>query len=141
MEPIGLSEKSHAILESIARGHSYEQILVQDLAWTYQDIFRAAAEALEVLKNGGGSRYEERMEEIRQAHPRAYEKWSDEEDDRLRRLFQSQTPVKEIARMLQRQPSAIRSRLAKLNLVVSQASTACGLDGAGQRDGHAAMPF
>ena len=47
MEPIGLSEKSHAILESIARGHSYEQILIQDLAWTYQDIFHAAAEALE----------------------------------------------------------------------------------------------
>jgi hypothetical protein len=141
METAGLSDKSQAILEAIAKGHSYEQILVQDLAWTYHDIFHAAAEALEVLKNGGGSRYEERMEEIRRDHPRAYEKWSDEEDERLRRLFQSQTPVKEVARMLQRQPSAIRSRLAKLNLVVSQASTACGLDGAGQRDGHATMPF
>ena len=84
MEPIGLSEKSRAILEAIAEGHSYEQILVQDLAWTYQDIFQAVAEALEALKDGGGKSYDERMEEIRHAHPRAYEKWSDEEDERLR---------------------------------------------------------
>jgi hypothetical protein len=116
MEAIGLSEKSRAILEAIAKGHSYEQILVQDLAWTYRDIFQAVAEALEALKSGVGKSYDERMEEIRQAHPRAYEKWSDEEDDRLRQLFGSQMPVTEIARVLQRQASAIRSRLTKLNI-------------------------
>lgn len=124
MESIGLSEKSRAILEAIARGHSYEQILVQDLAWTYQDIFHAAAEALDAVRAGGGKSYDQRMEEIRQANPRAYEKWSDEEDERLRQLFHSQTPVKEIARVLQRQSSAVRSRLAKLNLVVPQPSNA-----------------
>ena len=41
-----LSEKSRAILEAIAKGRTYEQILVQELAWTYHDIFPAAAEAL-----------------------------------------------------------------------------------------------
>ena len=41
-----LTEKSRLILEAIAKGHTYEQILVQDLAWTYHDIFQAAAEAL-----------------------------------------------------------------------------------------------
>jgi thiamine biosynthesis protein ThiC len=30
-----LSEKSRAILQAIAKGHTYEQILVQDLAWTW----------------------------------------------------------------------------------------------------------
>jgi hypothetical protein len=43
---MALSEKSRAILQAIAKGHTYEQILVQDLAWTYHDIFQAAAEAL-----------------------------------------------------------------------------------------------
>ena len=132
MEPTGLSEKSHAILEAIAEGHSYEQILVQDLAWTYQDIFQAVAEALEALKSGVGKSYDERMEEIRQAHPRAYEKWSDEEDDRLRQFFDSQTPVKEIARVLQRQTSAIRSRLVKLGMVAGDKSTS----GCGEEDGR-----
>jgi hypothetical protein len=36
MEPNKLSDKARAILEAIAKGHTYEQILVQDLAWTYQ---------------------------------------------------------------------------------------------------------
>jgi hypothetical protein len=29
-----MTEKSRLILEAIAKGHSYEQILVQELAWT-----------------------------------------------------------------------------------------------------------
>jgi DNA-binding CsgD family transcriptional regulator len=123
MEPIALSKKSHVILEAIAEGHSYEQILAQYVAWTYQDIFEAAAEALNVLKTGVGKSYEKRMEEIRQEHPRAYEKWTDQEDDQLRQLVESRTTAKEIARILQRQPSAIRSRLDKLNLIAPQLST------------------
>ncbi|NLE39915.1 MAG: hypothetical protein GX621_18000 [Pirellulaceae bacterium] len=120
-----LTEQSRAILEAISQGHSYEQILVQDLAWTYHDIFRAAAEALDVAAaaRDGGKDYDQRMEEIRQAHPRAYEKWDAEEDERLRRLFHSGTSVKEIAHILQRQPSAIRSRLTKFNLVAPEAAT------------------
>ena len=55
---MALSEKSRAILQAIAKGHTYEQILVQDLAWTYHDIFQAAAEALEVgLVTGEGKSY------------------------------------------------------------------------------------
>lgn len=36
---MALSEKSRAILQAVAKGHTYEQILVKDLAWTYHDIF------------------------------------------------------------------------------------------------------
>jgi hypothetical protein len=89
---MALSEKSRAILEAIAKGHTYEQILVQDLAWTYQDIFQAVAEALRLADAAGrghvaSPRYHERTEEIRKVYPRAYEKWTLEEDQRLRKLF------------------------------------------------------
>jgi len=40
-----LGESSRTILEAIAEGRSYEQILSTGLAATYHDIFRAAAEA------------------------------------------------------------------------------------------------
>ena len=113
-----LTEKSRAILQAIAKGHTYEQILVQDLAWTYHDIFNAAAEALKMETTAPSEGdYEERMTEIKQDHPRAYEKWSPEEDEQLRRLFHSNTSNSKISEILQRQPSAIRSRLVKLNLV------------------------
>ena len=122
-----LTEKSRAILEAIALGHSYEQILARELTWTYHDIFRAAVEALELARADRGNKsHEERMEEIRQAHPRAYEKWDAQEDDRLRQLFRSATPVKEIGDLLQRQPGAIQSRLAKLGLATQGASKAQG---------------
>ena len=110
-----LSEKSRLILEAIAKGHTHEQILIQDLAWTYHDIFRAVAEALKIIGTSTGEKYT--VEDIRQDHPRAYEKWNTVEDGRLRQLFQSGKSVKEIAVAMRRQPGAIRSRLEKLNLI------------------------
>ena len=115
---MALSEKSRAILQAIAKGHTYEQILVQDLAWTYHDIFQAAAEALEGQRTtNDGKSYD--VEEIRHDHPRAYEKWSAGEDGQLSELCQNGKSVREIATALHRQEGAIRSRMAKLNLVAS----------------------
>ena len=113
---MALSEKSRAILQAIAEGHSYEQILVQDLAWTYHDIFQAAAEALEAPQATNEVKSYD-VEEIRQEHPRAYEKWSAQEDEQLSGLCRNGKSVKEIAATLHRQEGAIRSRLVKLNLV------------------------
>lgn len=124
MEPNKLSDKGRAIPEAIAKGHTYEQILVQDLAWTYHDIFQAAADALELAEFAGTTKsYEGRMAEIKMAHPKAYQPWTPEEDARLTECFHSAArvfSVGEMARELQRQPSAIRSRLAKLNLASSK---------------------
>jgi hypothetical protein len=117
MQPNKLSDKSRAILEAIARGHTYEQILVQELAWTYHDIFQAASEALDLAEFAGTRKdYEERLAEIKQAHPKAYQPWTSEEDVRLTERFRSAASLEELAREFQRQPSAIRSRLAKLSL-------------------------
>jgi uncharacterized Zn finger protein (UPF0148 family) len=51
---------------------------------------------------------------IRETHPRAYERWSDEEDGRLKEMHLAGRTAAEIAGDLQRQPSAIRSRLQKM---------------------------
>jgi len=88
MEPNKLSDKSRAILEAIAKGHTYEQILVQDLAWTYHDIFQAANEALGLAEFAGTKKsYDERLAEIKQAYPKAYQGWTSEEDVRLTERF------------------------------------------------------
>jgi uncharacterized protein (DUF433 family) len=111
-----LSSKSRAVLELIAQGHNYDQILSAYPALTYPDIFGAAQEALETL-GAVQTRAEERTARIRQSYPRAYEKWSAEEDASLRQEFESGKDVKEIATSHNRQPSAIRSRLLRLGLV------------------------
>ena len=107
------SAKSAAVLTLIAKGHTYQQILEQHPDLTYPDIFCAAQEALDIIKAGSSS-YQEKLAGIRKVYPRAYEKWTMEEDTSLVELVCADLGVDEIASRMQRQPSAVRSRLQKM---------------------------
>jgi hypothetical protein len=63
------------------------------------------------------SDWEERLERIRAQYSKAYEKWTDEDDNLLTQKFGEGVSVVDLAKLFQRQPSAIRSRLAKLGLL------------------------
>ena len=110
-----LSANARTVLKLIAEGHSYEQILKSNQSFTYLDIFDAAREALR-LDEVEGSNYHHRLSEIRGRHPRAYEKWTPEEDERLTELFRAGTETRWIANDLQRRQSAVMNRLRKLGL-------------------------
>lgn len=56
------------------------------------------------------------LAEIRRQWPNAYEIWSDEQDRLLETRFYRGLPISEIAKALQRRPSAIRARIRKLKL-------------------------
>ena len=101
------------MLKLISEGHSYEQILSLHEDLTYLDIFGAAREAL-VLGEATPATYQQRLAQVRKVHPRAHEKWTDEEDEEQERLIRSGRDVGYIAVQLQRQPGAIRSRMRKL---------------------------
>jgi hypothetical protein len=58
-----------------------------------------------------------RLSRLREKHARAYTKWTPEEDSRLRAEFTKGTSRAELAAILERQPSAIKSRLQKLGLL------------------------
>jgi ATP-dependent DNA helicase RecQ len=58
---------------------------------------------------------DERLLAIKEQHPRAYEKWTEQEDAELLSLHAAGTPLGQLAIRFERQPSAIRSRLAKLS--------------------------
>jgi hypothetical protein len=109
-----LSTKSIQILELIAEGRSYSQIVESQTDVSYLDIFNAAAEALRLNKLRPTTR--DGLTEVRERHPRAYELWDEDEDGQLAFLLSNGTPIAEIAKSLQRQPSAIRSRIRKLGL-------------------------
>ncbi|MEK0179666.1 MAG: hypothetical protein EAZ98_23955 [Oscillatoriales cyanobacterium] len=57
------------------------------------------------------------VEKIRQKYPRAYVKWSREEDEKLKNEYASGQKIGELAKKFQRQSGAIRSRLRKLGLM------------------------
>ncbi|MEG3849140.1 hypothetical protein QT971_17440 [Microcoleus sp. herbarium19] len=56
-------------------------------------------------------------EKIRQKYPRAYVKWTREEEDNLKNEYASGREIGELAQRFQRQPAAIRLRLQKLGLM------------------------
>jgi uncharacterized protein (DUF433 family) len=117
-KPRYLSEKSVTVLRLIADGHSYSQIVDGNPDIKYRDIFDAAEEALRL--NDTSSAYEERLESIKKRYPRAYERWTQNEDARLVALHAQGLSVDELATRFQRQPSAIRSRLDKLAPKIDQ---------------------
>lgn len=57
------------------------------------------------------------LAKIRARHPRAYEQWTEEEDNLLKQRFSDGVSVQDLSELLQRRPSAIRSRLRKSGLV------------------------
>src|SRR5436309_689717 len=107
-----LSRKSVKVLRLIADGHSYSQIVDSHADISYRDIFDAAEEALRL--SDPPSDYEERMAIIKQKHPRAYERWTPNEDTDLTAMYAQGTSLDQLVAHFQRQPSAIRSRLEKL---------------------------
>lgn len=115
-----LSSKAVAVLLMVAEGHTYEQVLAAYPALTYLDIFQASQEALALLGEGPPSGYLKRIAEIKKANPRAYEKWTEGEDEKLIQAVKDGIATKVIAQAHGRQPSAIRSRMVKLNLVEPQ---------------------
>jgi len=110
-----LDEQETAILGMIGQGCTYEQVLASKPGLTYLDIFAAARSALKIAEERRNA-YAERMKEIRQVYPRAYDKWTDEEEEALKTLVSSGRNTEEIAEALQRQPGAITSRMNKLGL-------------------------
>jgi len=108
-----LSDKTVAVLTLIAEGCSYSQI-VDGHGITYLDIFAAAEEALTL--NESPLAYQSRLAQIKAKYPRAYEKWSETEDADLSALHEKVATMTEMVERFQRQPSAIRSRLAKLGM-------------------------
>ena len=66
------------------------------------------------MRRKGYRSWSERLTEKRAEHPKAYERWSDEDVELLKRLTHTKLSIEEIAQRLGRQPSAVECRLAKM---------------------------
>ena len=121
------------VLDMISKGYGYNQILKKRPELSLGDVLVSAKFAADFIRQyirGDGTieingeivvaAHNSRvinLTEIRKKHPRAYEKWEPSEDNELIAIFRDGRKIDEIAQLLQRQPGAIRSRLAKLGLV------------------------
>lgn len=108
-------KKAATIVKMIEEGCDYIQLIATDPDISGKDLFDAVMLAV-LMKTDGAQpgAYAQHLAAIRAEWPRAYEKWTRDEDEQLRSMHASGIPVEEIAGLLQRQVSAIRARLVKL---------------------------
>jgi ATP-dependent DNA helicase PIF1 len=66
-----------------------------------------------VKKKAAGT-WAEKLEKMRQEYPNAYRSWSEDDDAKLTKLFESGKTVKELTAEFSRHPGSIRKRLEKL---------------------------
>lgn len=59
--------------------------------------------------------YAERLAKIQHEYPKAYHLWTEEDERSLLQNYQQGERIEQLAKQLQRQPGAIRSRLRKID--------------------------
>lgn len=109
-----LSETSADILRMLSSGLTNEEMLALNPSLSESDIALAAKEALRL--NFVAQTHQERLSKIVQRYPRAYDKWSPDEEQRVAELYKEGKTLREIAAVVERQPNAIRSRLEKMGM-------------------------
>jgi DNA-directed RNA polymerase specialized sigma24 family protein len=106
-----LTSEQLRILELIAGGHTYDQILSSTSGLSYLDIFAAVQAALDELKAPAYS-----VSEIRETLPHAYRRWTPEDDKELERRARDGQSMEEMAAHFGRSVGAIQSRLLRILL-------------------------
>lgn len=126
------------VLDLVGEGHTYEQILRIHLNLTMADIMAIAKFASDVISGyvtsdglikvnhntefrlSGNRAFN--LTEMRKEHPKAFVKWTTNEDNQLMALFKKGEGISQIAKIHQRKPGAIRARLDKLGLLENRDS-------------------
>jgi len=107
------SAKTKVVLQGIASGLSYAQIIERNPSITYPDIFASAKEALDLLC-AEPIKTASHIDSARSRYPNAYQQWSNEDDVELVSRVRRGDSVETLSEHFGRQPSAIRSRISKL---------------------------
>ncbi len=86
-------------------------MIFQEHMAAFHEAYLRAAECINVTTKSYS------VETLRQEHPQAYKKWTPDEDEELTKKYNDGLKINELAAILERKPSAIRSRLGKLGLL------------------------
>lgn len=93
-------------------GHEHNRVMVfEENLEAFNEGFKKAIQFLGVKSKAYN------VDEVRQAHPKAYEKWTADEDEHLKAKYREGVSLAELATFFQREQGAIRSRLGRLGLL------------------------
>lgn len=99
-----------------ARGESYKHNRVMVFEEHLDPFKKRLNKAIKFMKRESRPKAYD-LEQIRHKYPKAYAKWTEKDNARLANEYTQGKTIKELAKIFQRKPSAIRSRLQKLRLL------------------------
>ena len=137
------------VLGLIATGYSYKQVMEAHSQLSLGDIMLAAQVARDLIdkivlldrdfKVEGEMRFVVKggqfksVDELKKDHPRAFEKWTDQEHQDVIRMYKAGDSIKTIAEKLQRSYGSIRARLIRVGLIDESAPRSENATRAGDR--------
>ncbi len=106
------------LTESRRRGdQGFEQsrvmVFEEDISGLLEQVDRAGEEALRAIEDRGDLP----GDTLRKEHPRAFSRWTEEDEETLRSRFENGSEVEAIGRVLGRTDQAILARLEKMGLI------------------------
>lgn len=101
--------------DSLSRIHGVGSVKLEQYGDEFLAVITEYAQARNLLDSMPALQTDN-VDAIRQKYPKAYEKWSAAEDERLIRQRRMGTSIAELAAMFERGPNAIQARLAKLGI-------------------------
>jgi len=98
---------------------AFEKMPAEELKTMHENFIKACGGTLEISspKVAEQTPYMQRLEKLREKHPNAYRPWSDEDDEKLKELFEQGTSPAQLSKEFGRQRGSINARLLKLGLI------------------------
>ncbi len=140
------------VLELVAAGHSYKQVLEKHPQLSLGDIMLSARVAKDLVEKiiivdkdikvegamkfivkGGQFRS---MDELKKDHARAFEKWTEHEQEEMIRMHKGGRKISDISKQLQRSYGSIKARLERLGLVDPTGKAVAPSPNGGQTSGR-----
>jgi ATP-dependent DNA helicase PIF1 len=108
-EVLEQDEKFRLLSEEAAE--AFENMNAGELTEMHHNFIRASGGTMEKPKKSGG------FDKIREKHPKAFMRWTEEEEAVLMEKFQQTNNLQDLAKQMGRKAGGIRSRLIKLGLI------------------------
>ena len=109
------------VLEKILEGMIDKELITKEITGylriTRKGIKHVLEKKSEIKSNKTPkSNYHKKLEKIKEKYPNAYEHWTSEADEKIKKLYHQGKSNFELSEIFQRKSGAIRSRLKKLGL-------------------------
>jgi ATP-dependent DNA helicase PIF1 len=101
---------------------AFEQLGTTEVEVMHNNFIKACGGTVEAKAVEAGKPMESKLDVLRQKYPNAYRPWSEEDDEKLKEMFEGGSSPSQLQKEFGRQKGSIHARLIKLGLIEDDAA-------------------